>query len=86
MAQGLGEVDAGDGFKGQAQRLHICLLGVGVSRAGVQDVAAMQDEEEGVDCACLGPQLPSSPWALWGTAGYRGVRAVVWQGVGRTVT
>ena len=72
MAQGLGEVDSGDGFKGQAQRLHVCLLGVGISGAGVQDVATMQDEEEGVDRACLGPQLPSSFWALWGTVEYRG--------------
>lgn len=69
MAQGLGEVDAGDGLEGQAQRLHIRLLGVGISRAGVQDVAAMQDEEEDVDCACLGPQLSSSIWALQGSGG-----------------
>lgn len=79
MAQGLREVDAGDGLEGQVQRLHVSLLGVGVSRAGVQDAAAVQDEEEGVDRTSLGPQLPGSVWALRGTVGTRGVRTVAWQ-------
>lgn len=73
-----------DSLKGQAQGLHVCLLGVGISGARVQDVAAVQDEEEGVDCAGLGPQLPGSIWALWGTVGYQGVRAVACLAGGRT--
>lgn len=72
VAQGLREVDSCDSLKGQAQGLHVRLLRVGISGARVQDVAAVQDEEEGVDGACLGPQLPGSVWALWGTVGCRG--------------
>lgn len=87
MAQGLGEVDAGDGLEGQAQRLHVRLLGVGVPRARVQDVAAVQDEEEGVDRACLGPQLPGSFWALRGTTGCQECRSSsLGRQVGRTLT
>lgn len=33
----------------------------------------MQDEEEGVDCACLRPQVPRSIRALRGTGGVPGM-------------
>lgn len=53
VTQGLREMDSGDGLKGCAQRLHVGLLGVGVSRARVQDATAVQDEEEGMHRARL---------------------------------
>lgn len=69
VAQGLREVDAGDGLEAGAQRLHVGLLGVGIPGARVQDVAAVQDEEEGVDRARLSPEVPSSIGALLGVTG-----------------
>lgn len=70
MTQGLGEMDSGDGLEGCAQCLHISLFGAGVSRARVQDAAAVKDEEEGMHRACFNPQVPCSIQALRDTMKY----------------